>query len=177
MTEAPSNFLLSAALQLPAHCEWSFPRSRPPPCAQHATQRGSQVKGKWQLKLSEPTGDASLRCGHDVPDKVMTAVDNNVSLTWPASSEAAGTASQPLLFQHSLVCHRGIFDLSQIHWDNPGFEVAREATMMLEDPQTLSGSDGAGKWTMTYDEGFDFSMGDNSVSLLWCTHGLLGCWS
>jgi hypothetical protein len=40
--------------------------------------RGSQVKGKWHLKLSEPNGDASMKCGHDVPDKVMTSVDNNV---------------------------------------------------------------------------------------------------
>jgi hypothetical protein len=54
----------------------------------------------------------------------------------------------------------------QIHWDNPGFDVAREASMSLEDPQALTGSDGAGRWTMTYDEGFDFSMGDNSVRLL-----------
>lgn len=38
----------------------------------------------------------------------------------------------------------------------------RESEVELSDPSTVKGTDGEGRWTMVYDEGVDFTVGDNS---------------
>lgn len=36
-----------------------------------------QTVGEWELKLGSNDGDSSLRCGHDMPDRVMTMPNSN----------------------------------------------------------------------------------------------------
>lgn len=50
-------------------------RRRPAP---HGTKLcvGDQAVGEWEFKLSENSHDSSLKCGHDVPDRVMTMVES-----------------------------------------------------------------------------------------------------
>lgn len=88
------------------------------------------VFGEWTVYFGAPSGDSTLSCGHEVPDKVMTMVNRKNSIHnpgFPIKTKAVWTLQRP----------------------DPKNPLPRGQAVV-----DASGGN-VGWWTMVYDEGFE----------------------